>query len=346
MLAKMSQYPDLMMCRSILKTPNLADLIEQADIPEMVKVVFDTMISSKDSPETFASIVSTVSNTLGNLMTPNVLPAICGKTNMPLDLEGRQLLIFGVNGQCVDVVLPIIATVLHLVVNRNVTRPRQTPLILGLDEIPSIFLPALDDWLNQRRSAGLCTILGFQSMEMLEKLYTKPGASRILGGCTTQAIFQLNESESAKLFAELPGSEDALFRQRSRSSGRKSRSTTNAEQRQTTKLVEPNEIATFPRGKALIFSRGNSDGKNVRVPLVENIVIPQRDIDEVNASVKQWPKIRQELIERSAFSMPTNQDFRNRDQEVYELLKARLTPEQEAALEKQRLKDAEEFRNL
>lgn len=348
MVAKYSCFQDLMMCRAIARTPNLPEIIDKSQLPELIKLVFDSLVASGGAPETFSGIQATVANMLGNLMTPNILPALCGTTNMPLDLDGRRLLIFAVDGDRRDVVLPMIATILHLVVNRNVMRPRKDPLILTLDEIPAIFLPALDDWLNQNRSAGLCTILGFQSMDMLEKLYGRTGAGRLVGGCTTQAIFQLNDLPTAKNYSEFLGKQDVTYKQNSKSLNKKGGggSSTSADHRQTNLILEPNEIATFPQGKAVILNRGYTDGKAVRVPLIEQIQIPKRDIDAVDESVKKWPQIRQRLINQSNHKLPTDADLKRRSLEVLDLLKPEPSPAEAAADADRRQRDAKVFSQI
>jgi type IV secretory pathway TraG/TraD family ATPase VirD4 len=37
-------------------------------------------------------------------------------------------------------------------------------LVVFLDELPTISLPSLVNWLNESRSAGFCGTLGFQNM--------------------------------------------------------------------------------------------------------------------------------------------------------------------------------------
>ncbi|MCM1985092.1 type IV secretory system conjugative DNA transfer family protein [Lyngbya confervoides] len=320
MLAKMAAYPDLMTSRAIARMPNLVESLLHSNLPEVIKAVFDPLISSAGAPETISGIQATVANLLGNLMTPNLLSALVGETTMPLDLDGRQFLSFGVDGQRRDVVLPMIATILHLLVNRNIQRSRKTPLVLVLDEIPAIYLPALADWLNQARSAGLGVILGFQSFALLEKLYGKVGAEELVTGCTTQMIFQLNDKTTAANYSELIGREDVRYHQRSRSRGKGSSGSSRSQQLQTRVILEPNQITTFPQGKCIVFNRGFQDARAVRVPYVAQIQIPQHDLDAVEASQAQWPEIRQGMIERAQFKLPSNEDFLVRNQAATDLL--------------------------
>ena len=49
-----------------------------------------------------------------------------------------------------DVVGPLLATVLHMVITRNVAKRRQDPLIVAIDELPTLYLPTLVQWLNEK----------------------------------------------------------------------------------------------------------------------------------------------------------------------------------------------------
>jgi type IV secretory pathway TraG/TraD family ATPase VirD4 len=325
MLAKLTQYPDLLLARAIARMPDVVQRILDSDLPEVIKLVFDSLVSSAGAPETLSNIQSTVANMLGNLMTPNLISALVGETTMPLDLDGRQFLTFGVDGQCRDVVLPMIATILQLVVNRNVNRARKTPLILVLDEIPAIFLPALADWLNQYRSAGLCVILGFQSFALLEKLYGRTGAEEIISGCTTQFIFQLNDRTTASNISDLIGKQDVLYQQKSRSYSKQS-SVTKGDHRQAVSILETSEITTFPVGKCILFNRGFSDRKGARIPYVSQIVIPDSDKEAIRRSQSQWEAIRQEMIAKADIKLPTNEDFLVRMREAEALFSSGADP--------------------
>ncbi|MHC5928817.1 hypothetical protein [Nostoc sp.] len=77
--------------------PELSNLrIEQAEnLNFMVREAFAQFVSVAGSPETAASIVGTASGLFSRFMVPSALAAFCGKTNIPLDLKGRQMVVFG-----------------------------------------------------------------------------------------------------------------------------------------------------------------------------------------------------------------------------------------------------------
>jgi type IV secretory pathway TraG/TraD family ATPase VirD4 len=50
---------------------------------------------------------------------------------------------------CRDIIGPILATVLHMIVTRNIAKKRVDLLAVFLDELPTLSLPYLVNWLNE-----------------------------------------------------------------------------------------------------------------------------------------------------------------------------------------------------
>ena len=170
LLAKLTPYPDLLTVRTLLQALRLQDIVNHPSVPRVTRMVFDSISAVIGVPETFGSLKSTVSNLFSKLLLPSVMPHICGQTNLKLDMDGQDFLVLGVNGQIRKVVLPIIATVVSMMVSKNLLRPRTTPFGVWLDEGNAMFLDEVDEWPNQYRSMGLCLAYGTQSKEMIEKL--------------------------------------------------------------------------------------------------------------------------------------------------------------------------------
>ena len=312
LLSKLTDQPDLMTCRQLLKHPNLLQIIQHEKVPETVRMVFDNFIDAMGVPETFLGIKTTISNVLGNILMPAVAPSICGKTTMPLDLDGNDLIILGVDGERRDIVAPIIAAIIHLHVNRNLLRPRETPYGLSLDEVGSIFLPDLDEWPNQYRSAGLILQVLTQSPEMLVKRYGKDGAARIAKGCINHLIFQV-DYDDAKVYAQMIGQTDVVYESSGSSSGKNNASKSTSEHRNKIDLLEAHELVTAPQGKALIITRSSGDSESSRVPFFQKIVVPQWDLDAVKDSVSLWDKGLTRPAVETRFS---NADFEVRTESI------------------------------
>ena len=251
MFAKGTDYPDLLTCARVLRYNDLAKRVKEHEekLDEWVAFGFGQLISVSDSEKTTGSIQGTAQGLLNRLIGRKLAPDFCGSTTLPLDLEGRQIVVFGVDREKRNVTPPLLAAILEVLVNRNVSRPRREPLVLALDEIPTLYLPSLPHWITQNRKDGLTTMLGFQNLAQIEKAYGKESARTILGSCATKIIFNPQDYETAKLFSDYIGEEEIRWKNKSRgrSSGKPSINT--SEERKTRKLFSPEQISKLPIGK-------------------------------------------------------------------------------------------------
>jgi hypothetical protein len=287
LLAKLTDKPDLLTCRQLLNHPRLLQIITSPLVSESVRMVFDTFRKAMAVAETFSGIESTISNVFSTVLMPAIAPSICDKTTIPLDLDGNDLLIFGVDGERRDVVCPIIASVIHLHVNRNLLRPRRSPYGLSLDEYGSVYLPDLDEWPNQYRSAGLILQVATQSPDVPIKRYGKDAVTSIIKGLANHLIFQ-SAYDDAKSYASMVGQTDVVYESTGSSSSKSGGSASKSEHRSKIDLLEAHELVQAPRGKALIITRSTGDKQKASVPFFREIIIPQWDIDAIASSVKLW----------------------------------------------------------
>jgi type IV secretory pathway TraG/TraD family ATPase VirD4 len=268
-LAKLSEYPDLLTCQKILALDpsELIDRVKAAEISSWVKVSWDQFMSMRESEKTAASVAAIASLMFTNFVSPDILPCLCGKSTIPLDLEGKKMIIFGMDQNRRDIVGPILATVLHMIVVRNVAKKRTDPLAVFLDELPTLALPNLVNWLNESRSAGFCGVLGYQNMTQLEKAYGKENSRAILSGCNTKFIFNPGEYESAKYFSDYLGDEEVVYRQKSRSTSKDGGSTSFSEQDKTKKLFSPEEMLKLPAGQCIFINPAYANQKEASIPM-------------------------------------------------------------------------------
>jgi type IV secretory pathway TraG/TraD family ATPase VirD4 len=254
-----------------------------------------------------------------------LLGSFCGKSTIPLDLEGKQLLVLGLDREKRDVVGPLLATVLHMIVNRNVTKRRKDPLILALDELPTLYLPALVHWLNENREDGLVCLLGFQNLVQLEKAYGKELARAILGGCATKAIFNPQEYDSARLFSDFLGEHEIHYKQKSRGRSGGKASTNVSEQERTVKLFEPSQFLKLPTGKCILISPGFQSKGESSIPIEQKIKLPPAELEAVEKSKNVWEFIRNKLIKRTEQEVITKSNLQVR-YEAVELMFPKMKP--------------------
>ncbi|MDF5726794.1 MAG: type IV secretion system DNA-binding domain-containing protein [Rhizonema sp. PD38] len=295
------KYCDLMMAQAILSLSNLPTRLEAAS-RDKLKIwttrPLSQIISVKDSEKTVASIVGTGQRIFQRFLKKDFVGAFCGKTTLPLDLDGKQLIVFGLDRNNRDIVGPLLAAILHMIVSRNVSRtiPRKDPLVVALDELPTLYLPALVNWLNENREDGFCGILGYQNIVQLEKAYGKELARAILGGTATKFIFNPQDPESAKLFSDYLGEMQVNFKSKSQSTGKGGTTQSLNDQNQKRHLLEAAEFAKLGTGRAVIINPAYTRGNEAYVPLLQLVKVPQADIAQMNWSEAKWDLIRQRLI--------------------------------------------------
>jgi type IV secretory pathway TraG/TraD family ATPase VirD4 len=256
-----------------------------------------------------SSILATANINFTRFMKADVLPAFCGQTTIPTFLEGKQLLVLGLDREKRDVLAPLIAAILHLLVNRNVSHPRSDPLFLMVDEVPTLYLPALHHWLNENREDGLSTVLGFQNLVQMEKMYGKDLARAIVGGCATKIIFNSQDQESAKLFSDYLGLKEVKFKQKSRGRSSGKANTNISEQVQTKPLFEASDFLQLPTGRCILLNPHFKRGKAAYIPLLESIDLSSDYQSILKWSESRWNKICQGLTARSTQVPITPEDL-------------------------------------
>jgi type IV secretory pathway TraG/TraD family ATPase VirD4 len=300
------KYCDLMMAQAILSLDKLPQRLESAS-KGILKVwttrPLSQLMSVKDSEKTVAGILGTAQRVFQRFLKKDFVGAFCGQTTLPLDLDGKQLIIFGLDRNNRDIVGPLLAAILHMVVVRNVSRtvPRTDPLIVALDELPTLYLPQLVNWLNENREDGFCGILGYQNIAQLEKAYGKELARAIFGGTACKFIFNPQDGESAKIFADYLGEQEIHFSSKSQSmsSGKGGTSRSTSEHYQKRHLFEASEFLKLGTGRAVVVNPAYIRSQESYVPLLQSIKVPQSDIKEQFWSEGMWDVIRPRLIERN-----------------------------------------------
>ena len=299
-LAKLSEAPDFLTCQKILAIdPSaLIDRVRAAKLSPWIKVSWEQFMSMRNTEKTSASVIATASLLFANFVSPDILPCICGETTIPLDLEGKQMLVFGMDQTRRDIVGPIVAAVMHMIIVRNIAKQRKDPLAVFLDELPTIYLPSLVNWLNESRSAGFCGFLGFQNLSQLEKAWGKDLAKAVIAGCNTKCIFNPGELESARYFSEFLGEEEVKYKQKSRSRQKGGSSQTISDQERNRRLVTVDEMLKLKPGSFILINPAYSDGREASIPMKIEAKILPKEIEKEEKSIKIAEKMVQAFIKR------------------------------------------------
>ncbi len=295
MLTKSLETQDLMTIQALLSLEQLPQRLAAAseELNPWVELAFSQLFQVAGSEKTVAGILATASKLFSRFLAPELISCFTGKTSIPLKLEGKQLLIFGLNREKREATAPLIAALIHLIVTKNVASPRTDPLILCLDEIPTLYLPDLVRWPNENRSDGLVTLIGLQNIGQLEKAYGRENSRAILGGLATKFFFNPQDSESAGFYSHYLGEETITIKSKSRTSGKGGASNNISDHLHKVALVEPAEFNRFPPGKCVLINPGYSRKQEGSIPISVKIKLVGADLSDWSVSV--WPKIQKKL---------------------------------------------------
>lgn len=249
---------------------------------------------------TEAGILANAQQTINKLVKLAIIPAICGKSNVEINLDGvnaKTLTIIGLNQDYSQVISPVLAALIDLLVSYNVAnaRPRTNPLFVSLDEVPQFFLPKLVSWLALARSAGFCCQLLLQNFSQLKETYGDNVADTIVGNCATKFFMNPQHQASAQAYSDYLGTREHRYYTRSTSNQKGSGTTTTRTENVTEiPLIEAAEILKLDRGKAIVISPNyrNSHHKESYVPILLDITVPERDLEESKKSVEVWEQMR------------------------------------------------------
>jgi type IV secretory pathway TraG/TraD family ATPase VirD4 len=320
--AKLSPYGDFLLCQKLLsKEPQeLAELVKNADLSPWIRVSWDQFVSMKQSEKTIASVHATAALMFANFVLDDLLPCLTGKSTIPLDLAGKQLIVFGMDQQRRDIIGPIIATVMHMLIVRNIAKQRKDPLAVILDELPTLALPSLVNWLNESRSAGFCGVLGCQNLNQLEKTYGKQDTRSIITGCSTKFIFNMGEHETADYYSKYLGDEEKIIKKTSRSVQSKGNSRTYSQDDKSRRLTTADEFLKLRIGECVLINPGYEGLTETNVPIKLRIKLNPSELSKGRRSRTGYDAVIRKLTKQCPLKPVTVEDINLREAEVDKIL--------------------------
>lgn len=292
LLAKLTEHPDLLTVGKILNLPMLIERIQalrdSETVSDWVIDAFAQLLSSEDAEKQVAGMIVTAQNVFKRFISKDLLPSFCGETTIPLTFDGKQILFLQTDLERRDALTPLLAAVLQLLIAKNFAHPRTLPLVVSVDEFPSLSLPAFEGYLNELRSAGLIAMIGYQNFSQLRKRYGADGAKAMIAACGTQFFFNPRDFETARDFSQYLGQKEVSHYTKSRSSG-KSASRSRNQQVQQVALVTPDEILKFGKGECTYVNPGHrSERGAASVPVRCRVKIPKKEIELHEKSLGAW----------------------------------------------------------
>lgn len=281
-LVKGSPFPDMGMVYTVLRLPQLVHRLDHAvqtrAIDEWVASSFIQFLSAKDAEKTISSIMATATGTFSSFIQPDVLRAFLGDSNIPTHLTGRRMIVFKLDDARRSVVGPLVAAAMHMVIVGNLSQPRVDPVLISLDEFPSLRFDRMPNWVNEYRSNGGCFSLGVQSLEQIYETYGQELGNAIISACGTHILFNPGRNPvTAKRYSESYGEKEVMLKNKSVSQSIGHRSTSWNQSLQRMPVISPDEIMRFPEGKCVITNPAYASGGEISIPYCLKIPVPLTD---------------------------------------------------------------------
>ena len=320
LLARTMKYPDLITCAKILSVNRLGQKIIQkrGDMNQWIADAFGQFTSSAGSEKTEASIQSTAQLVFNRFLVPELLSVLCGESNISTKLEGKRMLVLGLDQDKRDVLAPLFATITNLIINQNMAYKRNQPLVFAADEIPTMYLPNLPKWPNEHRSKGFCMIAGVQNKTQLEGTYGAVQARTIMGAFATKILMNPQDIDTAKwMESSLPQKEVIMNTKNKSVNSGKATFNYNQDVR-TRSLITAGEINQLGQGDAILINPHFKNKKSSYVPIKHHFAPPQKYHDLRNYLEEKWystisPYLISNAQERGGI---TESDLKVRQEEV------------------------------
>ena len=319
LLARTMKYPDLITCSKILSIDRLAHriLAKRKDLNQWIVDAFGQFTSSAGSEKTESSIQATAQLIFNRFQIPEVLSVLCGESTIPTRLTGKTMLVLGLDQEKRDVLGPLFATIINLLVNRNMVMQRRDPLFFVLDELPTLYLPYLKNWPNEHRSKGLCLVAGVQNKTQVEGTYGQTEARTIIGAFGTIIYMNPQDIDTAEWISRSLPEKEVVLSSRSKSYASGRATTSYSEEVRAVPLMKGARINQMKTGEAIVVSPHFADGKSGFIPVHTRISLGTRYQKLLDWCESVWEKDwHPALSQRGRIEQVGEQDLRLRQDEV------------------------------
>jgi len=267
LIAKASMREDMITAWSIIGLPKLAERIHAAmehEGPNTLIPYFafekgrglEIIAEDKGQSNPSPTIQSTAGQTLGKFIGPEIAKTLI-KTTLPLDLHGKKVIFFQIDKNNIEASAPLIATVMHMLIRRNISVPRDNSFVLIGDEASRYPLPSLADWVTLERSNGLIVWLAYQQEEQMKELYGDKTWETIRSNLRTRIVFNQGGKESNDVLAEDLGKKTIVTGRKGKSRSSSGSSYSSNDSLDEVDLLPSHEIGKMnERGQCVVISPG------------------------------------------------------------------------------------------
>lgn len=266
-----SSMPDLPMVWEYLALPSLgkrlvaavhAGFFDESGFGPWAKRELSGLLSTAGTHDTEAGITASAMNVLMPLLSRKFYPCLSypfheGST-IPLDLKGRQIVFFELDGLAMQQTSPLVATALNMLIRRNLNEhsDRDRPLGIILDEYARIVLPDFEQIVSLNRSYGFYAVTAFQSNSQPNIKQKSEVVKSIFDNTAAQFIFRTEDFETRKQLEEDIGDYELKRNTKSRSHGKQGTNRTVSEAPRRKPLISRHRLKRLGKGQFVLLSAG------------------------------------------------------------------------------------------
>ena len=257
---------------------------------------FKQLLGMKDAEKTVAGVLANAQSVFMSLIQRDILPCLIGKSTIDTFIEGKKLIVFKLDDSRRGAIGPLLAAMIHLCVVSNLgPGTRKDPLVVSLDEFPSLKFNNMANWANEFRSAGGIFVLGIQSLQQLYDKYGKDNGQAIANALSTHVLFNPGDGDTAKKYSNRYGDTELIVKNRSRgrNMGKEfSRNVNYSESLQKKPLISVDEILRMGQGMCIVTSPAYGSGNEALYPVKGKVFVPKSDIKRRSESEQLWDEVR------------------------------------------------------
>ncbi len=259
-LAKFSRYPDMAMAFTFLRLPDfakrLAKAIETETIPQLLAVPFTQTGQLADVERTVGGIVAGALNSLSDFIQQDLLLSMMGKTNCPIHLGHKEMLVFQSDIFREKAINPLLASIVVMMTNLNCSKHRTDPFVLCLDENSTLIMEQQANWPNLHRSKKLVIVSGYQNNSQMRESLGPEKFQYFESGMQIGFFFRPSHGETAEQLSKLIGDREAIVQNTSDSrnfggTGGSSRAVNQQVSREP--LISADRINSFANGECILI---------------------------------------------------------------------------------------------
>jgi type IV secretory pathway TraG/TraD family ATPase VirD4 len=307
-------------CRAIARLPNLVKRISD-NMNQIIATAgadamhFDQFLTNLESVKTASNVTATVMNAIAGGSSEDIYPCMDGESNIPLVMDGQQLLIIGCTQQYRESVAPYLVALLEQVIVANTFHGRKTNLQINIDELAAVNVAKLKFYINENRKYGVFFNLATQAISQLQERYGKEGASSIMTAVGFKAFFNPGENDTAKYLQDTLGTHKYREKERSHgySGGRSSSNTSNPVRERP--LFSLAEALKLPQGTAIFLTRGASSKTQEYIPFKRKVVPSAEYIRDMDDAAREWKEHTEAALKRRSPVRPPSTE------EIFETFK-------------------------